>query len=128
MLMIIFGNLCADYLFETFVVRFLSIYEQRRQARNKQIAMKKDIEEAREQLGEWRQGSNGVDEKKGFITSFKEEQSNMVKSLHDDDDGELQNEGGENKSINKIVNHSNFNNIGTKKGNSTIGINPTIDE
>lgn len=47
MLMIIFGNLCADYLFETFVVRFLSIYEQRRQARNKQSAMKKDIEEAK---------------------------------------------------------------------------------
>lgn len=114
MLMIIFGNFLASYLFETFVVRFLSTFEQRRQSRNKQIAMKKDIEEARAQLGDWRQGSQSNEEKKGFINSFKEEQNNMIKSLQDDEEGEVENEAGENKQINKLVNHSNFNNIATK--------------
>ena len=76
--------------------------------------MKKDIEEARAQLGDWRQGSQSNEEKKGFINSFKEEQNNMIKSLQDDEEGEVENEAGENKQINKLVNHSNFNNIATK--------------
>ena len=40
LLMIIFGNFIATYLFENFVTKLLSDYEQRRQARNKKLNMK----------------------------------------------------------------------------------------
>ena len=58
MLMIIFGDFIATYLFENVVVRFLSDFEQRRQTRLKNESMKDKISKAKILLNDFNQPEN----------------------------------------------------------------------
>ena len=52
MLMLIFGDFIATYVFENFVAKFLSSYEQKRQDRLKHTKMIEDIKEAKPLLND----------------------------------------------------------------------------